>query len=185
VNNGNVEPHRGFGHIAVMTRDVYAASAELESNGVKFHKRPDEGRMKGIAFALDPDGYWIETVRRADSSSVTNKYTFAQTMQRIKDPSKSLPLYRDLLGMTLLAASHHNDAKFSNYFLASLRPGTEVPSDPESDEAKEFMRNCFEPVLELTHNHGTENDPDFKLVAMKTSMNVGLMMIILIGMPIR
>ena len=30
VNNGNVEPHRGFGHIAVMTRDVYASSIELE-----------------------------------------------------------------------------------------------------------------------------------------------------------
>lgn len=43
VNNGNVEPYRGFGHIAVMTRDVYAASAELEADGVKFQKRPDEG----------------------------------------------------------------------------------------------------------------------------------------------
>lgn len=39
----------GFGHIAVMTRDVYTASAELEAAGVKFQKRPDEGRMKGIA----------------------------------------------------------------------------------------------------------------------------------------
>lgn len=36
VNNGNVEPHRGFGHIAVMSLDVYADSAELEKNGVKF-----------------------------------------------------------------------------------------------------------------------------------------------------
>ena len=27
VNTGNVEPHRGFGHIAVMTRDVYAPRA--------------------------------------------------------------------------------------------------------------------------------------------------------------
>ena len=26
VNNGNVEPFRGFGHIAFMTRDVYKAS---------------------------------------------------------------------------------------------------------------------------------------------------------------
>jgi lactoylglutathione lyase len=47
VNNGNVEPNRGFGHIAVMTPDVYAASAELEQKGVTFQKRPDEGRMKG------------------------------------------------------------------------------------------------------------------------------------------
>lgn len=34
VNNGNVEPHRGFGHIAVMTPDVYASCAELEADGV-------------------------------------------------------------------------------------------------------------------------------------------------------
>jgi lactoylglutathione lyase len=145
-----------------MTPDVYAAATELEANGVKFHKRPDEGRMKGIAFALDPNGYWIEIVRRAATSPVTNKYTFAQTMQRIKDPSKSIPFYRDLLGMTLLSVSHHNEAKFSNYFLSTLPPGTPVPADPESPEAMEFMRNSFEPVLELTHNHGTENDPDFK-----------------------
>lgn len=56
MNNGNVEPHRGFGHIAVMTRDVYGECAALEADGVRFQKRPDEGKMKGIAFALDPDG---------------------------------------------------------------------------------------------------------------------------------
>ena len=49
MNNGNVEPFRGFGHIAVMTRDVYAVSEELESAGVRFQKRPDEGKMKGIS----------------------------------------------------------------------------------------------------------------------------------------
>jgi len=52
VNNGNVEPFRGFGHIAVMTRDVYAASAELEAKGVRFQKRPDEGRMKGVSYVV-------------------------------------------------------------------------------------------------------------------------------------
>jgi lactoylglutathione lyase len=56
ANNGNEEPHRGFGHIAFHTDDVYKASAELEAAGVRFRKRPDEGNMKGIAFALDPDG---------------------------------------------------------------------------------------------------------------------------------
>jgi lactoylglutathione lyase len=70
VNNGNEEPHRGFGHIAVMTRDVYAASEELEKNGVVFRKRPDEGMMKGLAFALDPDGYWIEIIRREEESPI-------------------------------------------------------------------------------------------------------------------
>ena len=48
--------------------------------------------------------------------SLATKYTFAQTMMRVKDPQKSLRFYRDLLGMTLLAESHHGD--FSLYFLA-------------------------------------------------------------------
>jgi hypothetical protein len=27
---------------------------------VEFVKRPDDGKMKGLAFIKDPDGYWIE-----------------------------------------------------------------------------------------------------------------------------
>lgn len=34
VNTGNVEPHRGFGHIAMMTPDVYASCAVLEEKGI-------------------------------------------------------------------------------------------------------------------------------------------------------
>ena len=26
--------------------------------------KPDEGGMKGLAFAYDPDGYWVEIVKR-------------------------------------------------------------------------------------------------------------------------
>ena len=26
--------------------------------GVEFVKRPDDGKMKGLAFVMDPDGYW-------------------------------------------------------------------------------------------------------------------------------
>jgi lactoylglutathione lyase len=28
--------------------------------GVEFVKRPNDGKMKGLAFIKDPDGYWIE-----------------------------------------------------------------------------------------------------------------------------
>ena len=129
---------------------------------MKFQKRPDEGRMKGIAFALDPDGYWIEIVSRHPASIVTNKYTFAQTMFRVKDAQKALFFYRDLLGMTLIRESHFSD--FSLYFLAhiSKEEVVNVPKDPTSTEASDYIRCMFGPIIELTHNHGTEADPTFK-----------------------
>lgn len=113
--------------------------------------------MKGIAFALDPDGYWIEVIPRAADSPVppTQPYTFAQTMIRIADPKPALHFYCDLLGMTLLREAHFGD--FSLYFLADV-PQEEkgaVP-DPKGPEAGEFIKRMFRPVLELTHNHGTE-----------------------------
>ena len=48
----------GFGHVAFNTDDVYAASEKLEKAGVTFKKRPDEGRMKGLAFAYDVSNVW-------------------------------------------------------------------------------------------------------------------------------
>ncbi|GAA6004254.1 lactoylglutathione lyase [Rhodotorula paludigena] len=60
--NGNEEPGRGFGHIAISVDDVEAECKRLDSLGVRFKKRPEEGRMRHIAFIYDPDNYWIEIV---------------------------------------------------------------------------------------------------------------------------
>ena len=60
-HNGNSDP-RGFGHIAITVADIEAACARFEKLGVPFKKRLTDGRMKNIAFILDPDGYWIEIV---------------------------------------------------------------------------------------------------------------------------
>jgi lactoylglutathione lyase len=71
------------------------------------------------------------------------------TCVALEDPKKSLEFYTKHLGMTLLSHRDFPDAKFSLYFLGTMPEGaTEFPSD--------------RPVLELTHNHGTENDEKFQ-----------------------
>lgn len=128
--------------------DVYALSDKLEKAGCSFKKKPDEGRMKGLAFVYDPDGYWVELVKRGDNSGIQNEMNFSQTMLRVKDPKRSIAFYQ-AMGMKLLEERHFDD--FSLYFLGSSC----VPD--ESDR-----KTMFSPVLELTHNHGTENRDDFR-----------------------
>ena len=43
-----------------MVPDVDVACERFEKLGVEFVKRPNDGRMKGLAFIKDPDNYWIE-----------------------------------------------------------------------------------------------------------------------------
>lgn len=47
-----------FGHIAISVDDVQAECDRLEKLGVEFKKRPQDGKMKHIAFIYDPDRYW-------------------------------------------------------------------------------------------------------------------------------
>lgn len=68
-HNGNSEP-RGFGHIGICVPDVNAACARLELLGVTFVKRPEDGRMRKIAFIQDPDGYWIEILSGASAAAI-------------------------------------------------------------------------------------------------------------------
>lgn len=70
-HNGNADP-KGFGHICFTVPDLAAAMAWLERNGVPFVKRPEEGRIRDVAFVHDPDGYWIEVLE-------------AQRMERLGD----------------------------------------------------------------------------------------------------
>lgn len=63
-HNGNAQP-QGFGHICIAVPDLDAAVAWFDSQGVAYVKRPDQGKMKDVAFIKDPDGYWIEIVEPA------------------------------------------------------------------------------------------------------------------------
>ncbi len=60
-HDGNAQP-QGFGHICFSVPDLDAAVAWFDSCAVTYVKRPDQGKMKDVAFIKDPDGYWIEIV---------------------------------------------------------------------------------------------------------------------------
>ena len=61
-HDGNTEP-QGFGHICISVDDLDAACTRLEEKGARWKKRLTEGRMKEVAFLLDPDGYWVEIIQ--------------------------------------------------------------------------------------------------------------------------
>ena len=63
-HDGNAQP-QGFGHICFSVPDLDAAVAWFDQHQVAFVKRPDQGKMKDVAFIKDPDGYWIEIVEPA------------------------------------------------------------------------------------------------------------------------
>lgn len=58
-HDGNGTP-QGFGHVCVSVDDLDVACARFEGENVRWKKRLTEGKMKNVAFVLDPDGYWIE-----------------------------------------------------------------------------------------------------------------------------
>jgi len=164
---GNAE-RDGFGHVAFSCFDVYKASEELAAAGVEFKKKPDEGRMKGLAFAYDPDGYWVELVKREQDLASAPAFSLCQTMLRIKDPAKSIPFYTDLMSMQLVAERHYPKEKgdFSLYFLCNKSEVAGVDLPPSSTpEAMQYIKEHLYPnsvsVLELTHNHGTETQEEF------------------------
>ena len=116
--------------------------------------------MKGLAFVLDEDGYWIEVLARGINSGISREHNLSQTMIRVKDPKRTLPFYQSL-GMKLIHEKHFPEAQFSLYFLASLSDDVKVPEDPKSEESNLFVKNLFYPILEITHNHNTENQETF------------------------
>jgi len=157
IATGNAEPGKGFGHVCISVDNIQAACTRLEEAGYKFQKKLTDGRMRHIAFVLDPDGYWVEIVCQQDVAKTegitetnVNTYRSNHSMIRVKDAQKSLKFYQDVMGMTLINTKENPDNKFNLYFLAyadSMKPPTQAHR---------------EGILELTWNYGTEDDPNFK-----------------------
>ena len=68
-HDGNAQP-QGFGHICFSVPDLDAAIRWFDENQVTYVKRPEQGKMKDVAFIKDPDGYWIEIVEPARLKSL-------------------------------------------------------------------------------------------------------------------
>ncbi|KAK8919597.1 Lactoylglutathione lyase [Metarhizium anisopliae] len=156
VNTGNKEPHRGFGHTCISVDNIQAACQRLEDAGYKFQKKLTDGRMKHIAFVLDPDGYWVEIIGQKSLEETEtiketdpNTYRMNHTMIRVKDAEKSLKFYQEVMGMTLIKTAENEAAGFNLYFLGY--PG-----------AQHTAQANREGLLELTWNYGTEKDANFK-----------------------
>ena len=155
ASNGNKEPHRGFGHICFTVADMAGTCKALEDAGVAFQKRMQDGRQKYIAFALDPDGYWIELVgnykEEADPSLAESSTRLNHTMIRVKDRDASLDFYQKKLGLSLVDVKDFPEAKFTLYFLSY---------EPQHTEKNGVWQ--AESLVELTYNYGSEKDDSVK-----------------------
>lgn len=49
--------------LGVSVDDLDAACKRFDDQGVNWKKRLTDGRMKNVAFILDPDNYWIEVIQ--------------------------------------------------------------------------------------------------------------------------
>jgi lactoylglutathione lyase len=162
VANGNSDPGRGFGHLCISVDNIQAACQRIEDAGYKFQKKLTDGKMRHIAFALDPDGYWVEVVgqkplEETESVKETNTETYRlnHTMIRVKDAEKSLAFYKDIMGMTHKRTHESSAGGFNLYFLG-YGDDSEIKADGVSPTAGQ------EGLLELTWNYGTEKDEGFK-----------------------
>jgi len=90
----------------------------------------------------------------AQPDAATAQFVFNHTMLRVKDITRSLDFYTRVLGFTLVEKRDFAEAQFSLYFLV-LANASEIPQDDA--KRTEWMKS-IPGVLELTHNHGTENE---------------------------
>jgi lactoylglutathione lyase len=82
-----------------------------------------------------------------------SKYKLNHSMIRVKDPKRSVEFY-GFLGLKVINTLKNPQAKFDLFFLAYDSPHAVSHGNHWSDR---------EGIVELTHNYGTEDDPDYKV----------------------
>lgn len=88
----------------------------------------------------------------------TEGFRLNHTMLRVKDPEASLAFYSRVFGMSVLRKLDFEEMQFTLYFLARLEHGDSVPDGADERTVWTFSQKG---LLELTHNWGTEDQPDF------------------------
>jgi lactoylglutathione lyase len=159
IANGNSDPGRGFGHICISVDNIQAACKRIEDAGYPFQKKLTDGRMRNIAFAKDPDGYWVEIIGQKPleetegvTSTETSSYRFNHSMIRVKSAEESLKFYQEVMGMTLMRTSENSANGFNLYFL-----GYPAGYDYKSSANGVNPVAGKEGILELTWNYGKGN----------------------------
>ena len=90
--------------------------------------------------------------------SDTSKWKLHHTCVRVRQPQRSIQFYQ-FLGMTQVNHLSLPDMKLDLFFLAYTMPGKDVSGNPYA-----YWGNQ-EGVLELLHNYGSEDDPNFKVAS--------------------
>jgi len=91
--------------------------------------------------------------------AVTQGFVLNHSMLRVKDPAVALDFYSRIMGMRVLRKLDFPEMQFSLYFLAVAELASSAPDHVGDRTAWTFSQSG---ILELTHNWGTESDPDFK-----------------------
>lgn len=164
VNNGNDDPkYQGFGHIAISVNNITRACEELSAAGVQFKQRLSkdcslDANREDIAYALDPDGYYIalhELPVAGSEAPQKSKWRFSHTMLRVKDMEASTLFYASYLGMaTLYRTTNQGKAVFGQAFMGYRR------SEDEQNSLDDILNR--EGVVELVQYHGTEKQDNVK-----------------------
>jgi lactoylglutathione lyase len=81
-------------------------------------------------------------------------------MLRVKNPNESVKFYEEMFGFKLIHKYDFPSAKFSLYFLTSLKEGEVVP-EAGTVESEKYLWSMKGTCLELTHNYGSELDGNF------------------------